>query len=621
MTERRLVIGSTIHGHDSAVFIIDVSTKEVYAMPTERLTRYKHDPSFAFPALLRCIEYAGIDPSTVTHVGFALSFNNDFKQEGFSEWHYEMEAAFRKHFGAMYKKDVDARWKAFQAQSDIAKFISLLKTPYGWMILADKVLMRLGIRKHLPLDVFVRRHLSKIFTSAVIETQYYDHEYCHVASSYIASPFEEALHCSFDGWGDGSFSYLYLAKGGTFQKIASSPGIPMKDLYNMGSEKEPLLMYPSVGGIYSYFTGRLGFTPIADEGKVEALAAYAAPDETLVTRLVDLFSFDAEALTLSLDPDKAHTLLSSERFEKLLSLHGKEVLAASVQAFLEQITHTYLSAAVKKTGARAVALSGGVSANVINNLAIFERITNQIFIMPAMADDGAAEGAAYAYLLEKGHTRTDLEYLRLAMPYRGTSYTKEEVSAFLSNTRGISYRDLGDTWPEQVGDFVAEGKIGAIFQGRMEWGPRALGNRSLLADPSRKDFRDRINLHIKRRPAFQPFCPSILAEEKDRLFDASYLNKHMTCAFRLKKEFWGKLPSAIHVDGTARAQFVEEADNPMYYRILKRVKEKTGFGVVINTSFNKHGRTIVESPEDAVRDFLDTDMDYLVIEGFLVTRT
>jgi len=208
----------------------------------------------------------------------------------------------------------------------------------------------------------------------------------------------------------------------------------------------------------------------------------------------------------------------------------------------------------------------------------------------------------------------------MEMPYYETSYTKEEVQEGLEGNKDITVTDLGEQWPEHAAQLLADGNIGAIFHGRAEWGPRALGHRSIIADCRRKDFRDVINRTIKKRPLFQPFCPSMLAEEKERLFESAYLNKHMTTAFRLKKEFRDVLPSATHIDGTARVQFVEEKDDANYYRLLKKVKELTGFGVVINTSFNKHGRTIVESPQDAIRDFLDTDMDYLVIEGFLVTR-
>jgi carbamoyltransferase len=154
----------------------------------------------------------------------------------------------------------------------------------------------------------------------------------------------------------------------------------------------------------------------------------------------------------------------------------------------------------------------------------------------------------------------------------------------------------------------------------MEWGPRALGNRSILADPRSASMRERINKVVKKRPLFQPFCPSVLVEEKDRLFERAYLNRHMTCAFRMRREFWEHLPSAIHIDGTARVQFVSADDNPMFYRVLAEFKRLSGFGVVINTSFNLHGRTIVNTPEDAIEDFLDSQMDFLVLDGYLVRR-
>jgi carbamoyltransferase len=154
----------------------------------------------------------------------------------------------------------------------------------------------------------------------------------------------------------------------------------------------------------------------------------------------------------------------------------------------------------------------------------------------------------------------------------------------------------------------------------MEFGPRALGNRSILANPTDPATKDRINLTVKRRPKYQPFCPSILEEERKRLFEESFPHKHMAIGFRVKKEYHDKIPSAIHVDGTARPQFVEERDNPDYYRLLKEVKSLTGFGVVINTSFNLHGRTIVHTADDALLDFIDCNIDELYIEGYRVVR-
>jgi carbamoyltransferase len=206
------------------------------------------------------------------------------------------------------------------------------------------------------------------------------------------------------------------------------------------------------------------------------------------------------------------------------------------------------------------------------------------------------------------------------MPYFGTSYSPEEILAALKTETGIKYTYLEDSWPEKAAELVAEGKVGALFHGRMEWGPRALGNRSIIADCRDPEITKKINGSIKNRPLFQPFCPSILEEERERLFEKSYPNKHMTCAFRMKQEFRDKIPASVHVDGTGRAQFVEEKDNPMYYRYLKELKRLTGYGVSINTSFNKHGRTIVETPKDGIRDFLDTNMDFVMMEGYLITR-
>jgi len=167
---------------------------------------------------------------------------------------------------------------------------------------------------------------------------------------------------------------------------------------------------------------------------------------------------------------------------------------------------------------------------------------------------------------------------------------------------------------------VSEGKICSLFHGRMEFGPRALGNRSIIANAMLEESRDKINSTVKKRPAYQPFCPSILEEERERLFESSFPHKHMAIAFRMKEKHIKKLPCAVHIDGTARPQFVDKRDNPNYYRYLKALKKMTGYGVSLNTSFNLHGRTIVRTPKDAVIDFIDCNLDELFIEGYRVTR-
>ena len=282
----------------------------------------------------------------------------------------------------------------------------------------------------------------------------------------------------------------------------------------------------------------------------------------------------------------------------------------------------YLNTAYERYKIPRLAMAGGVCANVIMNLHIFERTPfEELYIFPAMGDDGTAAGAAVLKAIELGY---DVSWLKdLEMPYWGPNYSKEDVEKELKKEKWkdkIIYKYIGEDWPELAAKMIADGKIISVYQGKMEFGPRALGNRSVLADPRNPETRDKINSTVKRRPWFQPFCPSVLEKERERLFEKSYNHKYMAIAFRIKKEFWDKLPSAMHIDGTARPQFVEENNNPNYYKLIKKFKELTGYGIVVNTSFNLHGRTIVRTPEDAITDFIDCNIDAMFIEGFLVER-
>jgi carbamoyltransferase len=606
-----LVIGSKFWGHDSSVFMVMPKERRIAGIETERVTRYKHDRVFAIPALTKLIEREAIATHAVRRVIFCNSFEV-LQSARLPENLYEIEMGFRRHFRSPYQKDIEAARERFNTLSPLRQVWDLLATPSGWSVLGHKALLALHLKKVKSLAEIEKNVLKRLFPHAEIEIRFYEHEFCHVACASVTSPFDEALVVSIDGWGDKHFSNAYTYKNRNLELIAKSP--------RTFSEAELKILpdyLPSIGGLYSYFTKQLGFVPEQDEGKVEALAAYGKPAPEILKQLHSLVSMDAQP-SLQVDNKKFVEYFAPERFTRLIEQHKKEDLSATIQIFLEEVMHTYIAKLVEKTSMKSIAFAGGIAANVINNLNVYEHITPNIHITPAMGDDGSAQGAAFAYLLEKGE---DLAWIKqMEMPYYSTTYTRAEVQETLEHSKEIVFKDLGGAWPERAGELIAEGKIGAIFHGRMEWGPRALGHRSIVADPRRKDFRDVINKTIKRRPLFQPFCPSILAEERERLFESAYMNKHMTCAFRLKKEFWEALPSAIHIDGTARAQFVEEKDDANYYRLLKKVKELTGFGIVINTSFNKHGRTIVETPEDALRDFLDTDMDYLIIEGFLVKR-
>jgi carbamoyltransferase len=257
------------------------------------------------------------------------------------------------------------------------------------------------------------------------------------------------------------------------------------------------------------------------------------------------------------------------------------------------------------------------------NMHIFESPKCKgLHIFPAMSDDGSAYGAAVLSAIGAGLDVSWLSGYKADMPFWGGGLEPSEVQEALKTFKEMGKINFSycDSWPEKIASFLLEGKIGALTTGDMEFGPRALGHRSIIALPNNESIRTRINSEIKRRPWYQPLCPSILEEDRERLFEKSYKNKHMTCAFRMKKDYMGAVPSAVHIDGTARAQFVDEECDENYFKLLKIIKDKTGYGVIINTSFNLHGRTMVRTGKDAITDFLDCNLDFLLLDKWLVTR-
>lgn len=613
-----LYIGMKLYGHDVALFAVEPTRKLIFGISAERLTRYKHDDMPSALPLKRMVKYLELDTSSIRRIVVSSSFTSQ-DNDVFDLEHLSSVVELRKIINAKYSGEFKEKISTFSALPIDEKIKLLDTTPGGKKIkqhgFTNQPYARSSFRD------YAINMIRDEFPNAEIIFSSYDHEYCHAVSSYFSYTYDKALAITMDGMGDPNiYSRIYLVEKGRFIEVAHSD-VP-QIMIDFGAQAGTALMSASLGGIYSWFTHVLGYDRHSDPGKVEALAAFGEPIPELLDDLLQATPLDLDAGAIRLDVERVAKVASWDRLNHYLNTSSPQNLAATVQTYLEAVMLPYVKALTEKFGEKRLLLSGGVFANVILNLKIFEQISEDIFIVPAMSDDGSAQGACYLGMLDNGCTAESMDWIRNAeLPYFGTSYSREDVWRELEPWMDrVNVQDLGDGWPEVVAEMLFHESVGAIFQGRMEWGPRALGNRSIIADPRLPDIRDRLNQKIKKRPSFQPFCPSILDTEMERLFDHYYRNLHMTCAFRMKEEHWGKLPAAIHVDGTARAQIVEPDTNPGFYRLIRRFKELSGYGIVINTSFNKHGRTIVESTADAVTDFMDTDLPFLCIEGFLVTR-
>ena len=606
------IVGTKYCGHDSSLCLLDTEQKTIFAMGTERVTRIKHDVMDVSPVL---------DAYPLGNVDVVCHSLSDFEnRSGEGELRAQMthnkdiEKALRLIINPTYIKDLNVT----RAEKNKLLFKSLLtnfpavKAYYGAKF--KRALTKNNKENNKKVFTnYIRKNFNKrnLFPKKIY---FFDHHLCHAIPSYYLSPYnnEKALALTIDGQGDGFFSKLYVFdEKAKYKLIGYSKATPLGQGGQGGR-------YLSVGRIYEHFTQAMDLRVGSDEGKVEALAAFGKADQDLLAQLKDATQIDKNTLSINYDLAKITPFYDIDFLKKHRAKMGDENFCAVVQTYLEDTVVDYLNFAYEKYPINNLCLSGGVAANIIMSLNIYERTPfKNIYVLPPMGDDGLAIGSAILTALEVGE---DVSWLKdYVMPYFGDEYTREQVKQALDGFDNIIVEDLESSWPEEAAKSVVEGKICSLFHGKMEFGPRALGNRSIIGNPMLEDTRQRINSTVKRRPSYQPFCPSILEEERGRLFKDSFSHKHMAIAFRMKEEHIKNLPCAVHVDGTARPQFVEEQDNPNYYKYLKELKNIMGYGVSLNTSFNLHGRTIVRTPEDAVVDFIDCNLDELFIEGYRVT--
>jgi carbamoyltransferase len=448
-----------------------------------------------------------------------------------------------------------------------------------------------------------------------------EHHRSHLASAFFASPFEEAAILSIDGSGDFTTTMLAVGRGNQIEVLDS-------------------LDFPvSAGLFYTAFTQYLGFPHYGDEYKVMGLAPYGEPKYVKEIKQVlkfednGLFSWDASFFTPPTEIKLAYeqniptvSVLYSEKLEELLgpareagvelSQHHKDI-AASVQRVCEELIIHILTHLQKRTGLRNVCIAGGVAQNsVANGKVLSSTKFEHLYIPSAGHDAGISMGAAlYVYNHELKQPRAKAVY----SAYTGSKFSNEEIEAYLKE-RGVAYVRLSDEeLYDKVTDKLIEPGVVGWFSGRAEFGPRALGGRSIIADPRNARAKELLNLKIKRRESFRPFAPSILKEYTGEYFTRVEDVPFMEKVFPIKPVKQKEIPAVTHADGTGRLQTVMKEVSPRYYALIERFRQKTGVPILLNTSFNEN-EPIVNTPEEALNCFLRTQMDMLVLENCVIER-
>lgn len=447
-----------------------------------------------------------------------------------------------------------------------------------------------------------------------------DHHLSHAASAYYCSRFDDCLVVTADGCGDGHSATVSLGRGGEISRLAGS-----------GEDHSP-------GFLYSSVTSFLGFRAHRHEGKITGLAAYGDPQachedfqpcldvsadgQSLVCGLADETSWLASARHLARLPSRRYyrkPVLNAyeDHYRRTLEDSSREDIAAGVQARLEQVMRDYLQPILRRTGARKLALAGGVFANVKLNQRLYELPeVDEVYVHPNMGDGGNAVGSALRVCHEEGFNGSTA-----AMPdvYLGPSFSDREIEAELQR-RGMPFSRHEDVESE-IASRIASGKVVGRFEGRMEYGPRALGNRSILASPTDREINDVLNARL-HRTEFMPFAPSVLAEDADEYFGlsngSSRAAEFMTITCDVDAKWRERIPAVTHVDDTARPQLVRKEANPSYHRVLTEFKKQTGLSAIVNTSFNVHEQPIVCTPADACTAYEQGSVDTLAIGRYLV---
>ncbi len=570
------VLGLSFYYHDSSAAIIK-DGRIVAAGEEERFSRRKHDSGFPRLASDFCLKKAGI---TIRDVDYVVFYEKPF-----------------------------------------VKFERILTTAFSTFPRSWKV-FRESMHTWLTKKLWVKSTMKEVLGVPDSKILFADHHMSHAAASYFTSPFDHAAILTVDGAGEWTTGTMGVGKGNRI-KIVQEMRFPH-----------------SVGLLYSAFTAYCGFEVNEGEYKLMGMAPYGKPQ--YVDRIYKMIKVGDDG---SLWHDMSHfeyhfspTSTLSRKFSEVMGRPPRDRkyedksldpfycdVAASIQLVTEEILTKMCNHLHRQTGLKKLCISGGVGLNCVANHKLLSTTPfEEIYVHPAAGDDGGAVGAAmWAYHHVLGHEKTD--YV-LDHAYLGSEYGDGEIETFLRKY-DIAYEkiDDDDKFVTRVAEELAAGKVGGWFRGRFEWGPRALGSRSIIADPGHPQMKDIVNAKIKFREAFRPFAPSVVADEAQKYFEIDEPDRHYPYRFMLyvvpvKEKYKKALDAITHVDGTARIQTVYEETNPDYYRMIKRFGQGTGRSVVLNTSFNLKGEPIVEEPAHAFNTFSRSEMDVLFLRNYVIRK-
>jgi carbamoyltransferase len=547
--------------HDSSACIIRNGVL-LFAVAEERLSRIKHDAAFPRLSIQACLDFAGVRAQDVDEVCFGWSTA-----------------------GAGFRHDL----KCFATGQLPFSYLNLVTTTSHFLTMSHQ---RGGAKR-----------FTQHFGESRAKFRFVDHHLAHAISAYAFSGFSDSAVVVMDGRGAWEATSIWHGRNGRLDHILT---IPFPD---------------SVGYFFSEITEFLGFQRNSDEWKVMGLAPYGQPG-------VDLSAFiDPQA-----DPYRVHVKKlvahGGEPFAEMIKLlgpmrvpesditdHHKNVAYAAQDA-CELAMMSVVRYALQKTGSKNLCLAGGVALNSkANGKIAASGLVEKFFVQPAASDDGVALGAALAPYLDNNGK---LPNHAIRHAYLGPAFTDAEIEPVL-RTYKLRYQKLEDVAPA-VAELLSQGKIIGWFQGRMEFGPRALGSRSILADPRDPEMNGKVNNAVKFREWWRPFAPSFKKEAAPEYLESSYDSPFMILTAQVRPEKRDIIPSVTHVDGSARPQTVEKEINPLYWRLIDEFGKRTGVPVIMNTSFNLRGEAIVHTPTDAIRTFFSSGMDALCIGSFLVEK-